>query len=87
MQAIVCRYKYRHMKTRRFLYRFKAAVIDEIYTHDIRKSRKTDGACLQYSIFSFMFLFSQLKYPFSPSLFKAIDQFKPKFANTFIEVI
>lgn len=22
-----------------------------------------------------------------PSLFKAIDQFKPKFANTFIEVI
>lgn len=35
MQAIVCRYKYRHMKTRRFLYRFKAAVIDEIYTHDI----------------------------------------------------
>lgn len=57
MQAIVCRYKYRHMKTRRFLYRFKAAVIDEIYTHDIWKPRKTDGACLQYSIFSFMFYF------------------------------
>lgn len=41
------------------------------------------------AIFHILFhvLFSQLKYPFSPSLFKAIDQFKQKFANTFIEVI
>lgn len=41
------------------------------------------------AIFYILFhvLFSQLKYPFPPSLFKAIDQFKQKFANTFIGVI
>lgn len=67
MQAIVCRYKYRHMKTRRFLYRFKAAVIAWRNIHTWYPKIKKNWWCMS-AIFHILFhvLFSQLKYPFSP---------------------